>query len=88
MLQVERQKAGRKQEYDWSLVEIETLRLMDSNGDFDRSKRSWNAQARLEDALLDFCERKLGREPSPAALRRNLSVWLETWRSSRCAAAE
>ena len=87
-MEADRKKAGRKPDYDWSRVELEARRLMDINGEFDNSKPSWSAQARLEDALLVFCAIEFGREPSPAALRRQLPVWLDSWRRQRRSAAE
>ncbi len=74
-------RAGRKTEYDWDTVEAELYRIMDAKGDFSPEKKGWTAQARLEDALLDFCGLVLGREPSPAVLRRKLPEWLGAWRA-------
>ncbi len=76
-------RPGRKVEYDWGLVESEAYRLLDERGEFNTTNKRWNAQARLEDALLDFCMASLGREPSLASLRRQLPAWLETWRARR-----
>jgi len=74
-------KPGRKVDYDWDAIEEETYRLLDLNGDFTPARKNWSVQARLEDALLEFCDGKLGREPSPAALRRKMPEWLGLWRA-------
>jgi len=40
-------------------------------------------QARLEEAIGDFCENKFEKRPSETAIRDNIREPLERWRQSR-----
>jgi hypothetical protein len=71
-------KLGRPPEYPWGEIEAETVRLMDYNGDFTVDDPGWK-QARLEKELLEFCARKIQREPSESQLRARLKPWLKKW---------
>jgi hypothetical protein len=74
---------GRKPDFDWQIIETEALSLMDQHGDFTADDPKWNAQARLEEALKDFCQRKWQREPSTTQLRSRLPRWLAAWRERK-----
>jgi hypothetical protein len=52
-------RGGRKPFPHWQVLETEALNLMKTRGDFTLGNPKWNAQARLEEALLDYCEKKL-----------------------------
>ena len=75
------QKRGRKPAYDWAMIETEALRLMDHHGEFSPDDPDWNAQARLESAVLEFCARKWDEEPSKTQLRSHIRDWLTNWRN-------
>jgi hypothetical protein len=79
------QPGGRSAGFDWQTIEIEAIRLMNVYGDFAPNKPKWNAQARLEDKLLEFCQIKWGREPSSSRLRseKYLPSWLTRWRNEK-----
>jgi hypothetical protein len=79
----EKAKRGAKPKYSWDLIETEFRRLMDHHGDFDVSDPEWDAQARLEEALNEFCQKAWQREPSPSTLRERLPGWLAVWRLSK-----
>jgi hypothetical protein len=74
-----RQKPGPKPDFDWEKIEAECYDLMDHNGDFTPDDPEWGCQARLEEALMKFCQDKWGREPGPSTLRERLPEWLSTW---------
>jgi len=76
-------KRGPKFRFDWSAIEREAIRLLDKHGDFSPRNKSWNAQARLESKLLEFCSRHFRREPSQTQLRDHLGRWLTAWRQKR-----
>jgi hypothetical protein len=76
-------KRGPKFQFDWSAVEGEAIRLMDKHGDFSPLNPNWNAQARLESALLNFCSQTFAREPGQTQLRTHISEWLKSWRQRR-----
>jgi hypothetical protein len=74
---------GRRPEYDWEALKGETFRLMDHHDEFSVDDPEWNAQARLEDALLQFSETSWGRQPSVPSLRPKLKAWLAEWRGRK-----
>lgn len=76
-------RGGRPQEFPWTDIEGEAMRLMDYHGDFSQDDKEWNAQARLEEALMNFCLEKFRRQPSISALRAKIGPWLAKWRKSR-----
>jgi hypothetical protein len=71
-----KRKAGAKAKFYWGPLEAEALRLMQEHGPFSDDDPVWNAQARLEDALLKFCTSKGWPEPSLTQLRVKLREWL------------
>ena len=73
-------KRGRKERIQWDRIKTEMMRLMDHHGDFDPVDPEWNVQARLEEALKQYCQDKFGEEPSDGALRTKLPDWLDEWR--------
>ena len=64
-------KRGPKFKFDWTAIEQEAYRLMQEHGDFAPTKPHWNAQARLETKLLEFCARQFDDEPGPTQLRKH-----------------
>ena len=76
-------KRGPKFKYDWISIGKEANRLMNEHGDFAATKRHWDAQARLERQLLEFCARQFDDEPGQTELRKHIGIWLSNWRKSR-----
>ena len=76
-------KAGRVPILEWAMVETETLRLMDHNGEFSADDPTWNSQARLEATLFEFCQTTFDKEPAISTLRGKLKPWLQTWRATK-----
>jgi hypothetical protein len=74
---------GPKPKYEWDLLETKGRQLMDYHGDFDPGDPQWNAQARLEEALLKFHREKWETEPSITSLRIKLREWLPRWRADK-----
>jgi len=56
---------------------------MNDNGEFSVDDPEWNAQARLEEAIADFCESKFKTRPSETTIKDNIHEPLERWRQSR-----
>jgi hypothetical protein len=79
-------KRGRREQYPWAQLEQKTYRLMDEHGDFDAGDPEWDAQARLEEKLLEFCLELCSREPSRSTLEKHLKPWLENWRRNKTSA--
>jgi hypothetical protein len=74
-----RQKPGPKPDLEWwEKIETKCYELMDHNGDFTPDDPEWDCQARLEKALMDFCQ-PFGREPGGSTLREKLPGWLSAW---------
>lgn len=73
-------RRGRPKKHYWDAVKEETFRLMGHHGEFTPGDHEWNAQARLEEALLDFCSRRFGEEPAIGGVRSRLQKWLLEWR--------
>jgi hypothetical protein len=76
-------KRGAKPKFHWDILEMEARRLMDYHGDFHAGDLEWNAQARLEEVLLQFHRDKWGTEPGIASLRIKIAKWLPTWRREK-----
>ena len=76
-------KRGPRSKFDWGAIEGEAIRLMNQHGDFSSDKQNWNAQARLEDKLFEFCLDKFGREPGQTQMRKHVGGWLTLWRANR-----
>jgi hypothetical protein len=72
-------KPGPKPDFDWEAIEAKCHELMDDNGDFTPDDPDWDCQARLETALMKFCQDTWAREPGPSTLRERLPDWLSTW---------
>lgn len=79
---IRQQRCGAPPKYDWVMIHDEMLRLMNENGDFDRSdpKSGWNAQMRLEEKLKSYCEGRFDAEPATSLLRPRITRWLAEWR--------
>lgn len=75
-----RGRSGRPRRYNRERLEDEVVRLMDYHGEFDVDDREWNCQARLEDALAQFCIEKLGDGPAHSTLAAPISSGLAKWR--------
>jgi hypothetical protein len=76
-------RRGRTFTYDQQLVRGELFRLMDCHDDFTPADRAWNCQARLEEALADFCEKKFGKRPAISTLRDRISPLLIEWHEKK-----
>jgi hypothetical protein len=76
-------KRGAKERIQWDRIKTEMTRLMDHHGDFDPADPEWNAQARLEEALKQYCQQQFSEAPSDGALRQKLPDWLGEWRSKK-----
>jgi hypothetical protein len=76
-------KGGRPRSFDWPMIEQEAIRLMDYHGDFVPDDATWNAQARLEAALQEFCTKRFELEPASSTLRGRLRPWLNEWRDNK-----
>lgn len=76
-------KGGHPPTVDWTVVERETLRLMDYNGDFGANSPKWNAQARLEETLEAFCDSKFKKRPAKSTLQTHYKPWLDKWRATK-----
>ena len=74
---------GRPPVVNWEMVGEEVVRLMNDNGEFSVDDPEWNAQARLESAIADFCETKFGTRPGETTIRDHIREPLERWRQSR-----
>ena len=81
-----RQKPGPKPDFDWEKIEAKCYELMDYHDDFTPDDPDWDCQARLETALLDFCQQTWGREPGASTLRRKLPEWLLAWHKRKAGA--
>jgi hypothetical protein len=80
-------KPGPKPDFEWEKIETKCYDLMDHNGDFMPDDPDWDHQARLETALMSFCQETWGREPGASTLRERLPGWLSTWRKRKSGAA-
>ena len=74
---------GRPPALHWETVDSKVFRLMDHNGEFCADDPDWNAQARLENAIADFCETKFGIRPGETTIRDHIREPLRRWRQSR-----
>jgi hypothetical protein len=82
-----RQKPGPKPDFEWGEIETKCYDLMDYHGEFTLDDPEWDCQARLETALMNFCEETWGRRPAPSTLRERLPNWLSAWRERKPGAA-
>jgi hypothetical protein len=76
-------KGGHPPVVDWTVVERETLRLMDYNGDFGADSPEWNVQARLEEKLEAFCDSTFKKRPVKSTLQFHFKPWLDKWRAAK-----
>jgi hypothetical protein len=68
---------GRRPAFDWNAIRNATFKLMDHHGEFSIDDPTWNAQARLEEALND--EFNVGI----STLRGRLPKLLDDWRKTK-----
>jgi hypothetical protein len=68
---------------DWGMVDQEVFRLMDENGEFIDGDLQWNAQARLEKAISDYCETTFNIRPGENTVRTHVRKALKLWRQRR-----
>jgi hypothetical protein len=76
-------KGGRPPAVHWDTVKGEVFRLMDENSEFGPDDPTWNAQARLEEKIEEFCFSKFGRRPAPSSVQANIKPMLDEWRKTR-----
>jgi hypothetical protein len=75
-------RGGRPPAVDWTVVKSEMLRLMDYHQDFGADSPEWNAQARLEEALRGFCEKRFKTRPVSSTIQKYIVPWLADWRAA------
>ena len=80
-------KPGPKPDFEWGEIETKCYDLMDDNGDFTPDDPDWDCQARLETALMKFCQETWAREPGASTLREKLPEWLSAWRKRKTGTA-
>jgi hypothetical protein len=61
-------------------VDAEVFRLMRLHGEFAADNPDWDSQARLEDAIGDFCETLTGKRPKETTLKNYVKEPLRRWR--------
>jgi hypothetical protein len=76
-------KPGPKPDFEWEAIEAKCYELMDYHDEFTSDDPDWDCQARLEEALMKFCQETWGREPGASTLRDKLPKWLSTWRKKK-----
>jgi hypothetical protein len=77
-------KGGRPPAVDWDgTVKTEMVRLMDYYRDFGPDVPEWNKQARLEDRLEEFCNKKFSKRPATSTIRDHITPWLAEWRAGK-----
>lgn len=74
---------GRPPAVDWTVVGEEINRLMNDNGDFGADAPHWNAKARLEERIEEFCFKKFKKRPARSTIQENITPLLAAWRSSK-----
>jgi hypothetical protein len=74
---------GRPPAVDRVMVGQEVSRLMNHHGEFSADDPDWNAQARLEAAIADFCETTFCKRPSETTIKDNIREPLKRWRQAR-----
>ena len=74
---------GRPPVVDWGMVDDEVYRLMDENGEFIDGDSEWNAQARLETVISDYCEATFHIRPGENTVRTHVRKALKPWRQRR-----
>jgi hypothetical protein len=85
--QPEKAKPGAKPEFEWGKIQTKCNALMDHHGDFTPDDPDWDCQARLETALMKFCQETWGHEPGASTLREKLPEWLSAWRKRKTGTA-
>jgi hypothetical protein len=80
---VARNRGGAAPIADWEMVDQEVFRLMDENGEFIDADPQWNAQARLEKAISDYCETAFHTRPGENTVRTHVRNALKLWRQRR-----
>ncbi len=78
-----RNKGGRPPAVDWDVVKTEVFRLMDYHEDFGPDAPEWNAQARLEEKVENFCDDKFGKRPARTTIQEHVAPWLAEWRTRK-----
>jgi hypothetical protein len=78
-------KGGRPPVVDWEVVKYEVFRLMEHHGNFSPDDPEWNAQARLEEKIEDFCHDKFGMRPGRTTIQDHIAPWLREWKQGKTA---
>jgi len=86
-----RSKGGRPAEHDWAKSRDECFRPLDENGDISPDDNAdggigglkWNSQAKIEEALQAFGQKRFGRAPANSAIREYVTRWRREWRAKR-----
>ncbi len=72
-------RRGRKPKFDWDAIDAEAARLFEHHGTFQLADKDWNVQARLEEGIIEFCEKKYGEAPAISSVRKRASHWIDTY---------
>jgi hypothetical protein len=81
--QVESQKphaGGRPRYLSKEVIAEEVFRLMNYHDEFVASDPEWDCQARLEDAIGNFYQSKIGKRPTKSTIQGNIREPLACWR--------
>jgi len=78
-------KGGRPPVVDWEVVKYEVFRLMEHHANFSPDDPEWNAQARLEEKIEDFCRDKFGMRPGRTTIQDHIAPWLREWKQGKTA---
>jgi hypothetical protein len=79
---------GRKPVVNWGMVGREVFRLMELHDEFSVDDPDWNAQARLEEAVENYCRTTFQNVPSESTIRDNIRKPLAQWRLWRKSRSE
>jgi hypothetical protein len=81
--QVESQKphaGGRLTYLSKEVIAEEVFRLMDYHDEFVAGDPEWDCRARLEDAIGNFYQLKIGKRPAKSTIQENIRKPLARWR--------
>ena len=76
-------KGGRPNAVDWTVIGKEVIRLMDEYDEFGADLPEWNAQARLEEKIEEFCVKKFKKRPARSTIQTHIKPLLARWRNSQ-----
>lgn len=74
-----RSKGGRTPAYDWAQFRSQLHLLLDHHGLPTVEDRDWKSQAAVERAMLDWCSREWGVEPSLTQVKKHVREGLQAF---------